>query len=352
MIIVFLLVAVTGHLGGSLTHGTDYFAEVFNENPQEASKPIPNVQEAVAYNDIVQPILKKKCYSCHGRSRQKGGLRMDIPEQMLKGGEDGIILHPGNAEESELIKRLNLPREHEDHMPPKQKSQLNDHEVALLHWWIASGASFDKKVKELEQPEKVKPLLTALEAPPEQKSIPDIPEDEVSKADPKAIDQLANRGVVVLPVSQSSNYLMANFVTSGSVNNADVDLLLPIQKQLVWLKLADANIGDSAMNTIAKCTNLMRLQLDGTRVTNKGIAQLKSLRKLRYLNVVGTKVTAEGIIALKGIPINSLYVYQSVIQKSDLEKLKQAFPDATIDFGGYQVPTLPSDTSLVKRSVE
>ena len=51
-------------------------------------------------------------------------------------------------------------------MPPKQKPQLNEKEIALIHWWIDEGADFNKKVKELKQPEIIKPYLLALQSDP------------------------------------------------------------------------------------------------------------------------------------------------------------------------------------------
>ncbi|HQX86001.1 MAG TPA: hypothetical protein PKV23_10970, partial [Aestuariivirga sp.] len=103
-------------------------------------KPIANVQQAVVYTDIVQPILQSKCYSCHGPAKQKGKLRLDEPPFIDKGGEEGKVLIAGNAGESEMIKRLLLPLDNKDHMPPKQKSQLTKAEIELLSWWVASGA--------------------------------------------------------------------------------------------------------------------------------------------------------------------------------------------------------------------
>ncbi|WP_315820267.1 c-type cytochrome domain-containing protein [Paraflavitalea speifideaquila] len=106
---------------------------------------IANVQEAGAYKEVIQPLLETKCYSCHNKNKQKGGLRMDEQALLLKGGKNGVALTPGKAAESEMMKRLLLPREHDDHMPPKEKPQMSESEIALVHWWIESGASFDKK---------------------------------------------------------------------------------------------------------------------------------------------------------------------------------------------------------------
>ena len=172
-ILLFVLILITGHLGGSLTHGSDYLTRSWSLTSDTVAqrKPIPNVQEAMVYSDVIQPILQTKCYSCHGKNKQKGKLRMDDSLRLMKGGKDGPVIIPGNAEKSEMAKRLSLPREDDDHMPPKEKPQPTEQEIALIHWWIKSGASFDKKVKQLDQPEELKPALLALQNVQEKKII-------------------------------------------------------------------------------------------------------------------------------------------------------------------------------------
>src|SRR4029079_19140780 len=60
-IVLLLMIIVTGHLGGSLTHGSDYLTRPLTntgkENIAGAIKPLPDVQEALAYSDVVKPIL-------------------------------------------------------------------------------------------------------------------------------------------------------------------------------------------------------------------------------------------------------------------------------------------------------
>jgi hypothetical protein len=82
-----------------------------------------------------------------GQKSKKGKLRMDDPEHLLKGGKNGEIITPGSAAESELMKRLLLPESNEHHMPPKGKPRLTENQVALLHWWLESGAALIKKLK-------------------------------------------------------------------------------------------------------------------------------------------------------------------------------------------------------------
>lgn len=350
-IILFLLIVVTGHFGGSLTHGSDYLAVTGSgETGDIAHKPIPNVQEAVLYTDIVQPLLQSKCYGCHGRNKQKGGLRMDDSARLFKGGKDGIVLIAGKADESELMKRLLLPRNHDDHMPPKEKPQLNEQEIAVLHWWIAAGAPFHKKVQDLPQTEKIKPALLSFENVGSQEKTPDeIPLEPVKPADEKAIESLKKKGVVVLPVSQNSNYLMANFVAVDSILDSDLNLLLSLQQQLVSLKLGNTSIGDSSLFIIAKCKKITRLHLENTKITDAGIANLKSMKNIKYLNLVGTSVTAQGVLALKELKnLRAIYLYQTLITPGEWGMIRNNFPKIHIDSGGYIVPTLESDTTEFK----
>src|SRR2546423_9719915 len=243
-----ILVFVTGHLGGSLTHGSDYYtkplADIFSSDTFSTAtiKPIPNVQEALAYTDVVKPILQTKCYGCHGPNKQKGGLRMDDSIKLMKGGKDGVVIEPGKANGSEMIKRLTLPLDDDDHMPPKEKSQPSAEQIALIHWWIDNGANLSKRVEELSQPDKIKPALLALQKAPEIKhELTDVPAIPVEKANDSVLAKLKQDSVIDLPVAQSSNYLSANFVTDSSISNEDLQLLLQLKKQLIWLNLANTN---------------------------------------------------------------------------------------------------------------
>ena len=348
--LLFLLIIITGHLGGSLTHGSDYLTSKSRDTSTVHRKAIPNVQEAVAYADIIQPLLQEKCYGCHGKNKQKGRLRMDDSLRLMKGGKDGPVIIPGNAQKSEMAKRTSLPREDDDHMPPKEKPQLSQDQIALIHWWIASGASFTKKVKELDQPDAIGPVLLELQKE-EQKRIliPDIPPTAVAKGDQSAIKKLINLGVVVMPVSQNTNYLSVNFVTTRNISDREIPLLLPLKQQIIELKIGHTSITDSAMVVISQLKNLMHLQVDHTRITDKGLANLVSLQNLRYLNLVATGITARGVLELKGLKnLRSIYLYQTAVKRTEWAGLKKVFPTTLIDSGGYAVPFLPTDTIEVK----
>ena len=355
-----LLLMITGHMGGSLTHGSDYLTkplkQLFSKDSvaNETIKPIANVQEAVAYTDVITPILQSKCYSCHNANKQKGGLRMDEISLLMKGGKEGKIITPGNADKSELIKRLLLPTDNEHHMPPKEKPQPSESQIALLHWWISNNADAQKKVKDLTQTDKIKPLLTALQTlVATQKERTDIPVAQVGKAAEKIIDQLKERNIVVLPVAQNTNYLMANFVTDSVIYKADMELLLQLKPQLIWLKLHNTNISDEMLASIAQLTNLTRLDLSNTFITDKGLPQLVTLTNLQYLNLVGTTISGAVITQLRGLSkLQTLYLFKTGFSIKDLAAVKSVFPKTIIDTGGYNVPLLTSDTTLVKEPVK
>ena len=354
MLLLSLLIIITGHLGGSLTHGSNYLTSAFSSaadsNSSATIKPIANVQEAALYSDVIQPILQTKCYSCHGANKQKGKLRLDEQNFILKGGKDGAIIIAGNTDESELIKRILLPKEDEDHMPPKEKPQLSKNDIELIHWWVSSGADFNKKIKELPQTDKIKPALLALQSAPvkEENKIADIPSKPIGKASDSAVQKLKTLGVMILPVAQNSNYLSANFITA-IFTDKDLELLEQIKDQLIWLKLGNTKITDAGLIAVSKLKNLTKLYVENTAVTDNGLGSLKNLQQLQYLNLTATKVTANGITQLKELKnLQQIYLFKTGVTGTDYFNLKKLFPQTVIDTGGYKLEMLVTDTTLVK----
>jgi uncharacterized membrane protein/mono/diheme cytochrome c family protein len=353
-LVVFVLLNITGHLGGTLTHGEGYLTNGWSKSSSDTvainKKIIANVQEAKAYEDVVTPILQNKCYNCHNATRQKGGLRLDGKEWLLKGGKDGIVLVAGKPDESEFYKRLLLDPLEKKHMPPKGKPQLTEKEIMLLHWWIVNGASFDQPVKQLVQNPKEKIALTSLQSDQKvaKKTIANIPSEPVEPASASAISALRNASVSILPVANNSNYLSANFVSVKNIDDKTVALLEPVKQQLVWLKISGAALSEASLKTIALCSNVTSLHLDRTNLTDNGIGIIAQMKKLQYLNLAGTQVTGKGVTQLKSLPsLQHVYLYQALVNKSDWNNLQQLMPKVVLDSGGYHVPSLDTDTIVV-----
>lgn len=349
-----LLIILTGHLGGTLTHGEGYLTTGVNKKEGGLVKNdqpiITNAQEAMVYKDIIQPILKEKCYGCHSAIKQKGKLRLDEKEWILKGGEDGIIIHAGEAMNSVLYTNIVLDPVDEKHMPPKGKPQITDQERILLEWWINSGASFDKKVKELPQTNSIPTILLALQNNNNNKvEIQSIPQKEVSPGDEKAINRLKNAGVTIVNVALNSNYLSANFITLSQTNETIHDLIGELKENLVWIKLPGMQFTEGLTASIAACTSLTKLSINNTTISDMQLANLNSLGELQYLNIVNTKITLAGLLKLSNLKkLSQLYLGQTSITANDLSKIKKVFPNAKVDFGNYQTEKLITDTQLVK----
>jgi Leucine-rich repeat (LRR) protein len=220
-----------------------------------------------------------------------------------------------------------------------------------LHWWISTGADFNKKVKDLPQTEQIKPVLLSLQSGSSdvENAITDVPGVPVVKPDEASVKRLKDAGVVVIPVAKNSNYLSVSFVTAGPAADTLVKLLEPLKKQIVWLKLDNAVISDAAMDEISKLSTLTRLNLSNTNISDKGLTKLQSLQQLQSLNLVGTKVSAQGIIQLNKLKsLKNLYLYHTGVIDKDWIILKKTFPATNIDSGKYVVKTLATDTTEVQ----
>ena len=95
----------------------------------------------------IQPILQEKCIDCHAAPYKKGArLRVDTRENIVKAGESeeaGVV--PKDAAKSQFYKRIILPEDHDDIMPPKG-DPLTLAQQKLIKDWIDAGAPWSKGV--------------------------------------------------------------------------------------------------------------------------------------------------------------------------------------------------------------
>src|SRR5688572_11418573 len=70
------------------------------------------------YLQSVKPVLRQRCYGCHGAVKQELGLRLDTVESILRGGDDGPVIEPGKLDESRLWQRVNAT-DVSERMPPE-----------------------------------------------------------------------------------------------------------------------------------------------------------------------------------------------------------------------------------------
>jgi mono/diheme cytochrome c family protein len=143
--------AWASHQGGEITHGEAYLTEFMpgrlkhligireRAEPPGPAKPAPAA--ATLYAAKIDPIFQRSCVSCHNPAKVKGGLRMDSYAELMKGGKGGEEIDPWHPETSELVRRITLPDDDDDHMPNNGKNPLSAAEIKLIEAWIAAGAT-------------------------------------------------------------------------------------------------------------------------------------------------------------------------------------------------------------------
>ena len=147
---VLLLLAWTAHAGSSLTHGNNYLTRYLPPSLKRLAAFGTVHARTFAYPDSVyakriSPILDAHCVACHGEGKVKANLRLDSYDHLMRGGEDGAVVLPGEPERSTLLKRITLPPSDEKFMPSEGRPPLKAEEVALIRAWIAQGASPELK---------------------------------------------------------------------------------------------------------------------------------------------------------------------------------------------------------------
>src|SRR3954469_6795928 len=87
----------------------------------------------------IRPVLVEHCYKCHSAQSEKlkGGLHVDTRQGLLRGGDTGPAVVPGDPDKSLLIRAL-LYKDETLQMPPKKR--LPDEVVNDFIAWVKSGA--------------------------------------------------------------------------------------------------------------------------------------------------------------------------------------------------------------------
>ena len=107
--------------------------------------------EPVDYLEDIKPLLRQRCYACHGPLKHRANLRLDTVAAMLEGGKRGAVVVPGNAARSLLIGATSGSAGFQ--MPPEgEGTRLTEPEIQLLRRWIEEGARFPSDERPAEDP--------------------------------------------------------------------------------------------------------------------------------------------------------------------------------------------------------
>lgn len=115
----------------------------------------PNEEELRFFERKVRPILAKRCYSCHSENAKTlyAELKVDSRKSLLKGGDTGPAVVPGNPADSLLIQSIQFDEDFDFQMPPKGK--LPAAEIKILTDWVRQGASFPESNTVRSKDEKI-----------------------------------------------------------------------------------------------------------------------------------------------------------------------------------------------------
>jgi hypothetical protein len=337
LIISNIAVALTSHLGGSITHGQDYLTEhlALITNSSDAHDP-KSEAEMLVYEDMIAPIFEAKCLSCHNAQKAKGSFLMTSYENITKAGDsDSPSVTPKSPEKSELYNRVVLPEDHDDHMPPQGKTPLTRDEISLLKYWIESGAQSELHVQEAKKVDTVKMLIESL--------LPELSryrrKSQIASIKMKTLEKELGELADALSISitkdstSDENYFtIAMKFPPAPFTNEQFKLLHPYAAVFSKASLVSSGIDDDGLYFVGQMINLEKLFLQKTKLDGSGIIYLQNLPKLKILNLSFTNVDDKAAIDLLKIPnLEEVYLYQTNTSKQVVDALQKNQPGLKIN---------------------
>jgi uncharacterized membrane protein len=354
-VLVLILLTLTGHFGGSLTHGEDFLFKEAYEEPV-----IEDIAQAVVFSDVIQPILQQKCVSCHNSGKAKGGLLLTSQKELLAGGDSGSLLDSLEQEKTSLLMhRLYLPMADKEHMPPKGKVQLTSEEVLLMNWWMKNENCFDCVVKNLPTDEKLDAILASLE---KDNSLKALIAEKVDDVPLEFIAGLSQSNISAQLASEEVPLLFVNFLKRKNLSEEDFDLLKPYKDNIVEINLGYTNLTDELAKRLKQFKHLTKLQLQNTGITNATVPIISNLEFLESLNLYGSELDDSALNSLATLPnLKNLYVWQTKMTKDGLSEFQKEnetimvqsrVADSVFASSTLSPPTIIADQEIFKDSVK
>jgi hypothetical protein len=300
----------SGHQGAGLTHGSDYLT--VRTLMQEVRDRPANVQSAMIFEDVVAPILQKKCAQCHQDGKLKGDFSVGDLRTLLKGGKSGPAIVPGKLAESVLYRRVTLDPDHKDYMPADGKPALTKTELRIIKWWIAeAGAVEGKALAQIKNSGAIKTQVSTYLGFNENtagdggdKEVTQVINQDIPVlADTLAMAHLRARGLMVREMLKKPMMLDITLPANSGVKMSEIkNDLMSLAKSIVWLNLSGNSFTDSDLSILKSFTNLEKLRIEKNPVTDGVCIYLAGLRHLEAVNLNETKITGIAVNYLKKNP--------------------------------------------------
>jgi len=330
---------VGGDLGGQLTHGRGFVTQyapaglrlvLEHPDPMKTRFDLSTPDVTTVYDGIVSPILMEKCSSCHGADRGKGSLRLHTVEAITTHEGDEPLLTAGKPEESLLIKRIELPEGHEDQMPPMYNAKPISHaDVELLKWWVSSGASFDQTIASVEMPTTIYTILQAYGLGGIRTGVFAL---DVAPPDTALIASWRQKGVSVDVLAEGESLLSVRCtVVQDCIWGPEADGLAA---NVTWIDLRNSDLTDESMAGLGRFPLLTRVNVAGTAISGSGLAAISGHEYLDYLNLYGSMVDDNALQHIELMKkLTSLYLWQTKVSEEGIARLRSALPQTEIDTG-------------------
>ena len=331
-ILMLLLLTLTGHYGGSLTHGRDYLVESAPDFIQRLflktankieNKPIDSV---LVFDDLVMPVIEDKCIDCHNNDKKKGGLTLKQASGWKKGGKTGPVVKSGNSMESLLLQRIYLPPSMKKHMPPMGNRQMLASEIALIEWWIETGGDFDVHLVALQKDERITQIIAPffdIASHKDQIVLPDFNE--------QILESLQAENIRIFPAASGSNILEVDFSRDTVILDDHLKALLKLKENIIRIDFKFSGIRDQQLEIVNQFENLNYLSLAKTNISNNGVKHLVNLPDLQYLNLHSTNVSSNCLKQIEKMKnLQNLYVWNTQIDSTDVQTLFNTRPSLKV----------------------
>lgn len=333
-----ILLMLTGHFGGEMTHGQNYLFDNLPFVKKEISlTPLSEVESSevdslYVFEDLIYPVLEEKCITCHNENRAYGGLNMNAFESMMEGGNSGSGIQKGKPYESLIYKRISFPQDHPKFMPPAGVPMSYD-QIAIMEWWIDKGAKKQMPINLARNDAKMLRLMEVLykfdlreKTYLETLKLPGLSSEELNGLnDEKFIWRFLNA---------EKSFLDVKF-TAKTIQKVDLLIMQKVKENVTWLNLADCMLSDELLSYLGTFRNLTRLKIQkNPLVTDKGIDGLKELKNLSELNLYGTSVTDAAFSTLGQMTaLKKLFLWNTLVTPSGIKNFKTQNPEIEVIAG-------------------
>jgi len=328
-----LMCMVTGHLGGNLTHGSDYllkYAPKFlKPSLDEADiKFTGNTDSLQIYASFIQPSFEKNCYECHSEEYKEGGLILDSFSELFKEANYHTSIVPYIPELSEALSRIRLPHGHKKRMPPRQEG-LSYAEVQILKYWIEIGADSLAIFNSASMSDELKYLMMKdYQLDFYEKS--GTEKLDLDSLDSSTLSQLGSAGFKLEYLAENNLLLNVSF-TNDSINIESIEMLNTVSDRIHELNLSKCNLTADKLNRLKDCRLLQSIDISGNPIDVMVVDFLSKCSNLKTIKLNRTELDDEAAKSiLEAVSAERIYLFETNISEDEVKDLQAEYKDKEI----------------------